>query len=188
MSVWEIILLGAALAMDCLAVSVAKGVSAGKLYPASALMMALSFGLFQAGMPLVGYFAGSCFASFISRFAPWIALVLLGFIGGKMIKEHFEDDAEGENKSGSDYGFLTIIVLSVATSIDALATGLIFVGNPSSMYLAVLIIGIFSFVFSFGGTLAGVFLGTRFRFPAELVGGVILVCIGLKIFISSFIA
>lgn len=192
MSIFEIILLGIALAMDCFAVSLAKGISAGKLYCARILLMALLFGLFQAGMPLIGYFAGVRFAGAIASVAPWIALALLGFIGGKMIVEYFkernsgEDDSAPEDAAGVDYSLKTLMVLSVATSIDALATGLLFVGfSAAKLAVAVTIIGVCSFVFSLLGTFAGVFVGKHFKFPAELLGGLILVGIGLKIWIEG---
>lgn len=184
MGILELILLGVGLAMDCFAVSLAKGMAAGKLNLWPAVVMALFFGIFQAGMPLIGYFAGSYFASLIARIAPWVALVLLGFIGGKMVKEHFSPE---EEEADNDYGLRTILVLAVATSIDALATGLIFVGQSDVLPLAVSIIGICSFVFSMAGTLIGVFAGSRFKFPANLIGGLILIGIGLKIWINNFL-
>lgn len=181
MSFIEILLLGIGLAMDCFAVSLSKGIAARKFYPAS-LVMALFFGVFQAGMPLIGYLAGEYFSTFVQKFAPWIALLLLAFIGGKMIKEHFSEDGES---ASADYRFLTIIIMSVATSIDALATGLIFVGQPGVIWLAVSVIGVCSVLFSLLGTLLGVFVGARFKFPAELVGGIILIGIGLKIWVEA---
>lgn len=186
MSILEIILLGIGLAMDCFAVSTAKGLAAKKFHTAGALTMALFFGLFQAGMPLIGYYAGVHFASFIASVAPWIALALLGFIGGKMIKEHFGPD-DAEDHADADYRFRTIIILSVATSIDALATGLLFVGEEGRIWLAVGTIGIFSLLLSLTGTLLGVFAGRKFRFPAELAGGIILIGIGLKIWVEGII-
>lgn len=182
MGIVELILLGVGLAMDCFAVSLAKGMAAGRLRFWPAAVMALFFGLFQAGMPLAGYFAGSYFASLIARIAPWVALVLLGFIGGKMVKEHFSPEEEAAD---NDYSIRTILVLAIATSIDALATGLIFVGQSSVLPLALSIIGVCSFAFSMAGTLIGVFAGSRFRFPANLFGGLILIGIGLKIWIEG---
>lgn len=194
MGIIEIILLGVALAMDCFSVSISKGLVARKLYLKGALTMALFFGLFQAGMPLIGYFAGTFFAAFVQSFAPWIALGLLGYIGGKMVWEHFHPDTDEDDVAESlsenvskVYSFGTVLVLSVATSIDALASGLIFVGNPSAMITAVIIIGSCSYVFSIAGTLIGVFVGRRFKFPAELVGGLILIGIGLKIFLEGML-
>lgn len=184
MTIIEIILLGIGLAMDCFAVSLSKGIAARRLNTSGALLMALLFGLFQAGMPLIGYYAGVHWTEAISKIAPWVALILLGFIGGKMIKEHFE---EGEEHADADYRVRTLLVLSVATSIDALATGLVFIGQSATIWLAIAVIGVCSFIFSLAGTLIGVFVGGRFKFPAELIGGLILVGIGLKIWIESFL-
>lgn len=177
------LLLGVGLAMDCFAVSLSKGIAARRFVSAS-ILMAVLFGVFQAGMPLIGYFAGEYFSSFVQKFAPWIALVLLAYIGGKMVWEHFSE-SDDEEHADADYGLKTLLIMSVATSIDALATGLIFVGQPEVIWIAVLIIGICSFVFSLGGTLLGVFVGSRFKFPAELIGGLILIGIGLKIWIEG---
>ncbi len=186
MGITEIILLGIGLAMDCFAVSVSKGIAARKFYPMGAIMMALFFGIFQAGMPLGGYFAGVYFAEFISKIAPWLALALLGFIGGKMVYEHFSEDED--EHADADYGIRTVIILSIATSIDALATGIIFVDKPQNvLWMAVSVIGICSFLFSMAGTLVGVFMGRKFNFPAELVGGLILIGIGLKIWIENIL-
>lgn len=189
MSFGEILLLGVGLAMDCLAVSLSKGISARKLYPLRSLLMAVFFGLFQAGMPLIGYFAGSYFVEFISKVAPWLALVLLGFIGGKMIFEFVkaEDSDEDDVAKVEDYSLTTILVLAVATSIDALATGVLFVGHQEVLWLAVGIIGLCSLFFSLLGTYVGVTAGRTFTFPAELVGGLILIGIGLKIWIEGVI-
>lgn len=184
MGILELILLGVGLAMDCFAVSLAKGMAAGKLRLWPAIVMALFFGIFQAGMPMIGYFAGLYFASLIAEIAPWVAFVLLGFIGGKMLKEHFCPE---EEEADNDYTIRTILILAVATSIDALATGLIFVGQSEVLPLAISIIGICSFLFSMAGTLIGVFAGSRFKFPANLVGGLILIGIGLKIWIQGLL-
>lgn len=189
MSFWEILLLGVALSMDCFAVSLSKGICARRLYPSRALLMAVLFGLFQAGMPLIGYYAGNYFIAYISRVIPWVALILLGFIGGKMIYEFVKkvnsDEDEDENAKVGDYSLSTILVLAVATSIDALATGVVFVGHPECLFLAVWVIGLCSLVFSLLGTFAGTTVGRAFSFPAELVGGLILVGIGLKIWVTG---
>ena len=184
MGITDIVFLGIGLAMDCFAVSLSKGMAANKLYLSKALFMALVFGLFQAGMPLIGYWAGSVFADFIGRIAPWLALILLGFIGGRMIKEHFS--SKGKCETGSaDYGLGTVLMLAVATSIDALATGLVFVGGETGIWLAISVIGVCSFAFSLLGTFLGVCAGRKFCFPANLVGGLILVGIGLKIWVEG---
>ena len=184
MTILELILLGIGLAMDCFAVSLSKGIAARKFYPTGLLITALFFGLFQAGMPLIGYLAGTYFASLIAKVAPWIALALLGFIGGKMVKEHFSEN-DDEDHADADYTLKTIVILAVATSIDALATGLLFVNASEILWTAVAIIGICSFLFSVLGTTIGVTIGSRFRFPAELIGGLILIGIGLKIWIEG---
>lgn len=191
MNFWEILLLGVGLAMDCLAVSLSKGISAGKLYPMRTLLMAVLFGLFQAGMPLIGYFAGSYFVKLISKVAPWIALILLGFIGGKMILEFVKEKNSDMNDytagNVEHYSLSTLLVLAVATSIDALATGVLFVGHPEILWLAVGVIGLCSLFFSLLGTYVGVTAGRTFNFPAELVGGLILIGIGLKIWLEGVI-
>lgn len=186
MSILEIILLGIGLAMDCFAVSISTGLSYGKFNGKGASVMAASFGIFQAGMPLVGYLAGSIFSSFISRVAPWVALLMLEFIGGKMVVEHFSDK-KGESVKRADYSIGTILALSVATSIDALATGVLFVGMGGTIWSAIAIIGACSFIFSFSGTAIGVFAGKKFSFPSELLGGLILIGIGLKIWLEGII-
>lgn len=186
MSLFEIILLGVGLAMDCFAVSLSKGIAARRYFPYKSLYMALSFGLFQAGMPLIGYFAGNVFASSISKIAPWIALILLGWIGGKMVWEHFSP-SDADDHADADYSIKTILILSVATSIDALATGVLFVGEGQTIWLAIGIIGLCSFFFSKLGTVIGASLGSRFRFPAELFGGLILIGIGLKIWLEGIL-
>ena len=190
MSLIEIILLGIGLAMDCFAVSLSKGIAARKLYAAGAATMAVFFGLFQAGMPLIGYFAGVHFASFISRVAPWIALVLLGFIGGKMIWEHFSPDDDDEH-ADADYRFGTVVVLSVATSIDAFAVGISFamsgdfttgriagaVATIAAVTAAAAVLGLR------GGRRIGDLLGPR----CNLIGGCVLIAIGIRILIGHLI-
>ncbi len=168
--------------MDCFAVSITKGITSGKAQWGNALLMALLFGLFQGGMPLIGFFAGVAFTEQIARFDHWIALVLLGFIGGKMIWESLHEDEEVEEHR--DFSFQTLLVLAIATSIDALATGIIFVPTPEVLWLAVGVIALVSFCFSIGGYWIGVVCGKRFHFNVELLGGIILIGIGLKIFLE----
>ncbi len=168
--------------MDCFAVSITKGITSGKAQWGNALLMALLFGLFQGGMPLIGFFAGVAFTEQIARFDHWIALVLLGFIGGKMIWESLHEDEEVEEHR--DFSFQTLLVLAIATSIDALATGIIFVPTPEVLWLAVSVIALVSLCFSIGGYWIGVVCGKRFRFNVELLGGIILIGIGLKIFLE----
>jgi putative Mn2+ efflux pump MntP len=147
------------------------------------MLMALLFGIFHAGMPLIGYFTGSFFASFFERFSPWIALALLGFIGGKMIYDSVKD--EGEEVHVADFSFWGLLSLAFATSMDTLATGVIFIPHPEVLWLAVAIIALTCFVFSMTGFILGHIVGTRLRINVNILGGVILILIGVKIFIEG---
>lgn len=188
MGFFDIILLSIGLAMDCFAVSISKGFGTDIHNRASLrwdrpMLMAVLFGVFQAGMPLIGYFVGTVFTAFFKTYAPWIALGLLAFIGGKMIWESFHEDLEERNST--DWSLNTLLSLSVATSIDALATGVIFIPVPEILGWALLIIALCCFIFSVVGYLIGVFVGTKFKLNVELIGGIILVLIGLKICIEG---
>ena len=177
MNWFTIILIAVGLAMDCFAVSIAQGLSAQqRIERPRPVLMALLFGLFQGGMPLIGYFAGSVFANFFKVHAPWIALVLLAFIGGKMIWESFQ---ETKKKAGWRWAYL--LMLAVATSIDALATGVIFIPVPEKVWIGIAIIGLVSFVFSIAGFIIGKRIGKRFHVNMELIGGLVLIGIGIKI-------
>ncbi len=190
MDIISIILIAIGLAMDCFAVSITQGIRSHTLCAGSnkrlknmgALWMALLFGLFQGGMPLIGFFAGVAFTEQIARFDHWIALVLLGLIGGKMIWESLHEDEKVEEHS--DFSFRTLLLLAIATSIDALATGIIFVPTPDVLWLAVGVIALVSFGFAICGYWIGVVCGKRFHFNVELLGGIILIAIGAKIFIE----
>jgi putative Mn2+ efflux pump MntP len=147
--------------------------------------MALLFGVFHAGMPLIGYFTGSFFTAFFERFAPWIALALLGFIGGKMIYDAVKDD--GEEVHVADFSFFGLLSLAFATSMDTLATGVIFIPYPKVLWLAVAIIALTCFVFSMAGFILGHIVGTRLRINVNILGGVILILIGIKIFLEGIL-
>ena len=177
MDLISIILIAIGLAMDCFAVSITQGLSVqkGTEHPRP-VWMALLFGLFQGGMPLIGYYAGSIFANFFKVYAPWIALALLVFIGGKMIWESFH---EQEKKNGWRWTYL--LALAVATSIDALATGVIFIPVPEKVWIGIAIIGLVSFLFSIAGFIIGTQIGKRFHVNMELIGGIVLIGIGIKI-------
>ena len=186
MSLLTIILLAVGLAMDCFAVSVCKGLTSPHGYVPryiKPLLMALLFGVFHAGMPLIGYFAGSLFASFFERFAPWIALVLLGFIGGKMIYDSLK--ADNQEAHLADFSFLSLLSLAFATSMDTLATGVIFIPHPEVLWLAVGVIALTCFLFSFTGFVIGHLVGARLRMNVTILGGVILILIGVKIFVEG---
>ncbi len=183
MDIFSIILIAIGLAMDCFAVSITKGITSPKRQWRKALLMAFLFGLFQGGMPLIGFFAGVAFTEQISRVDHWIALLLLGFIGGKMIWESLHEHDE-ESETHNDFSLKTLFLLAVATSIDALATGIIFVPTPAIIWQAVSVIALVSFVCSIVGYLIGIVFGKRFHFNVEFLGGIILLAIGIKIFIE----
>lgn len=186
MSIIELFLLGIGLAMDCLAISIAGSIAYGKYNWRRIFLIALFFGGFQGLMPLIGWGAGVGFSGFIDRYDHWIALAILGFIGGKMIAEGFSGDEEPKY---TPYGSLKMLVLlSIADSIDALATGLLFVSFPAwLLVVAVLIIAAMSFIFSIFGCVIGIEFGKRFRVNVNLIGGIILIAIGLKIFIEGIL-
>lgn len=173
--------------MDCFAVSVCKGLTSPHGYVpryVKPMLMALLFGVFHAGMPLIGYFTGSFFASFFERFAPWIALALLGFIGGKMIYDSLHDDDEAHL---ADFSFWGLLSLAFATSMDTLATGVIFIPHPEVLWLAVGVIAATCFVFSMTGFVLGHIVGARLRVNVNIFGGVILILIGVKIFLEGIL-
>ncbi|MCM1055839.1 MAG: manganese efflux pump MntP family protein [Bacteroides sp.] len=189
----ELLLLSVGLAMDAFAVSIGNGLAMKKNDPKAALAIALSFGLFQALMPTAGYFLGSAFETVISRFDHYIALVFLGFIGGKMIFDGIKELRE--SKSGKEDGnggekpfklsFGELMIQSVATSIDALIVGVSFAALPNvSIWTAVLLIGLITFTISLVGVFSGKKFGQLLGSRAEIFGGLILVGIGLKVFIE----
>ena len=181
MGVAELLLLSIGLAMDAFAVSVCKGISMKKMNWKKAIIIGLYFGGFQALMPTIGYFLGSAFQSLITSIDHWIAFILLGIIGGGMIKESFEDDKENVN---DDVGFKTMIILAIATSIDALAVGITFAFFNVNLILAVSLIGIITFIISVIGTKIGNRFGDKYERKAEMVGGIILIFLGIKILLE----
>ena len=187
MDLFSIILMAIGLAMDCFAVSISKGLAVGNSKDDSqqrgrVLLMATLFGLFQGGMPLLGYWGGTLFASFFSRYAPWVALGLLSFLGGKMIVEAMH---EQKKKPNADFSVKTLLTLSVATSIDALATGVVFIPVPEQLWRGVGIIALVSWLFALLGYVIGKTAGKRLHVNVGIVGGVILIAIGIKIFVES---
>ncbi|MBR1877381.1 MAG: manganese efflux pump [Paludibacteraceae bacterium] len=186
MDLISIILLAVGLAMDCFAISIAQGLATDihdHLHRPKPALMALLFGVFQGGMPLISYYAGGLFCDFFHTFAPWIALILLGFIGGKMIWE--SQQKREQTSQTAEWGIGRLLLLAVATSIDALATGVILIPYPESLWTAVMVIGLTSMLLSVAGYLIGMFAGERFHMNATLIGGLILVAIGLKIWIEG---
>jgi len=183
----DIWLLAVALAMDCLTVSIVSGVIVRRIFLALVLRLAFLFGAFQALMPLAGWLATKHFSEALESIDHWIAFGLLTFIGGKMIKESFEDEHE---HTFDPQRLSTQLLLAVATSIDALAVGISFAcvgyNTLNSLLWPLIIIGVVSFTFSVTGYLLGVRFGRRIerRLKPELLGGVILLVIGIKILLS----
>ncbi|AGB03071.1 manganese efflux pump MntP [Methanoregula formicica] len=180
------VLIGIALAMDCLAVSLAIGTSTKANLLKTALIIALCFGSFQAGMTLVGWAAGTGLTVFIAGFDHWVAFILLAVIGAKMIHEGLETGEEEEKIS--NLAFVPVMLLSFATSIDALAVGVSFAFLHMDVLMPALIIGIVAFIFSCAGVLSGIQLKSVLGKRIEIAGGLILIAIGLNILLSHMIA
>lgn len=183
MQLYELILISAALAMDACAVSICKGLSMRKLNYVHGLVISLSFGFFQALMPAVGWVLGSRFEKYIVSTDHWIAFILLGFLGTKMLIEAFAQDEEIIKKE-SMLDLKELFILSVATSIDALAAGITFACLDVNIISSVLIIGILTFAFCFIGVIVGNKFGSRYKSKAEIAGGTVLILIGLKILLE----
>ena len=179
MHIAEILILAVGVSMDAFAVSICKGLSVCKVRPRHAGLTAVWFGGFQALMPLIGYFAGVAFADIVSSVDHWIAFVLLGIIGGKMVKESFEKDECC--CTDPDFSFRTMLAMAVATSIDALAVGVSLAFLKANIWSAVLIIGLTTGAFSAAGIYIGNIFGNRYKSKAEFAGGLILILIGAKI-------
>lgn len=184
MGIIELLVTAAALAMDCTAVSVAGGLAARKHNLALgrlAVEMSLLFGLFQGGMLALGYVAALGFSDWLSAVDHWIAFGLLSIIGGKMIWEFFEEEKEEEPEKAFGFTLRARLMLAVATSIDAMAVGVSFSLLDASLIGAAAVVALMSFAFSLPAFFVGNRLGHHFAGRAELVGGLVLVGIGLKI-------
>ncbi len=184
----EILLTGVALAMDAFAVSICKGIKMPKLRKLHIVIIALFFGGFQMLMPLIGWLLGSQFVQYISKFDHWIAFALLAFIGIKMAVESFKHDDECCCKDEEKLDLKELLVLAIATSIDALAVGITFALYPDINILpSISIIGIVTFIICAGGVVIGHKFGAKFKSKAELLGGIVLVLIGLKLLIEGLL-
>ena len=188
MTLLEIFLIGIGLSMDAFAVAICKGLAMpDKVDRKGALLIALYFGVFQAVMPALGWLLGSQFARYVTQMAPWIAFVLLAWIGGSMIRESRAPEGE-EQPSDGQVRHRELFVLAIATSIDALAVGVTFsmVELSVSVWLAVTLIGCTTFLISLCGVFVGNVFGARYKGKAEFVGGAILILIGVKILLEHF--
>ena len=177
----ELILLAVGLSMDAFAVSICKGLSIQTLRLRHALTVGAWFGAFQALMPTVGYLLGSAFADRIEAVDHWIAFALLALIGGNMIREALGHEEEETDPSLAP---LAMLLLAVATSIDALAVGVTFAFLRVNILWAVSLIGVCTFAISAVGVKIGNVFGARYKSRAELAGGAVLVLIGLKILLE----
>ena len=199
MSAWEIALIGAALAMDAVAVSMAGGMAEPRMNMGKALAMAFTFALFQFAMPLIGYYCGYAFSSIVERIAPWLSFFLLLLIGGKMIADCVKELREKRSPElirpmlfphnpPRRSAFLgRLIAQGVATSLDALAVGVTLLaaqtseGLPFSVFVCAAVIGAVTFALSFAGVQIGRKAGDKFADTAGLFGGTVLIAIGIKL-------
>lgn len=187
MNIGQMFLLGVGMAMDASAVSMTNGLVESKMKKSKMFLIAFAFGFFQFAMPMIGYFTGSIFKDFLTQFTSWVALILLSFIGGKMLIEGIKH-SNFETCENTALTLKGLLIQSIATSIDALTIGLIFVGwKTSRAFLAGGIIGIVTFVLSYICIIIGKKFGDKLSNKAEIIGGIILILIGLKTFIEYLI-
>lgn len=183
MDIFSIVLIAFGLAMDCFAISITSGMTVEKARIRDAAKMGLFFGLFQAGMPVLGWLAGSGLAELVSGVDHWIVLGILGFIGSKMIYEAVKK--EEDLKKINPFGIYVLLIFSIATSIDALAVGVSFAFLGVTIIIPVIVIGAVTLLLSFIGVFAGDRFGQIFKNKVKILGGLILIGIGLKIFIED---
>lgn len=186
MSIIEIVILAVSLSTDAFAVALCKGLALKKINLKNCLIVGAWFGSFQGLMPLVGYLLGSTFADKITAIDHWIAFVLLALIGGNMIRESLSKDEEACDDSLS---FKTMLVMAIATSIDALAVGVSFAFtefNPHwFVYIAFILIAVITCILSGTGVKIGNIFGTKYKSKAEFSGGAILIVLGIKILLEG---
>ena len=185
MSLLELFILSVGLSMDAFAVAICKGLGMRRATLKNACLVGLYFGLFQAGMPLIGYLLGRQFAGYITDYDHWIAFGLLVFLGLRMIKEAFDKKEEEACECGqADLRCRVMLVLAVATSIDALAVGVSLAFLQVDILPAVCLIGLITFLLSIAGVKIGNVFGVKYKSKAEVAGGMILIAIGLKILLE----
>ena len=184
MTFWEIFLLAVGLSMDAFAVSICKGLSIKKAGIKEGCICGAWFGGFQALMPLIGFFLGTLFADAIISYDHWVAFGLLAIIGINMLKEALSGEEECES-CGCDLSFKHMLVMAIATSIDALAVGIsLAMAGDVNIWVAIVLIGITTFVLSGAGVKIGNIFGSRFEKKAQIAGGVILILLGIKILLE----
>lgn len=180
MNFLEFFMIAVGLSMDAFAVSICKGLSLPKMKWKYAIVTGLYFGGFQALMPFLGYLLGANFQDMIRSIDHWIAFILLGVIGGNMIKESRKEIEQMD----ASFGIRAMLPLAIATSIDALAVGVGFAFLQVDILPAVCLIGIVTFVFSLAGIQIGNVFGARYKARAEVIGGIILILMGCKILLE----
>ena len=182
MALWSVFFVALGVSADAFAVALGKGLHMRRFNVRNALVIAVAFGLFQGVMPVIGWFLGTQFASYITGIDHWVAFVLLGLIGGKMLWEAFSnpEDTEIDDR----LKLRELLVLSVATSVDALAVGLSFAFLAISITETAALIAATTFVLTFAGIVIGHRAGVKFRRPAEIAGGLILILIGTRILLD----
>lgn len=182
MSIIELFILAVGLSMDAFAVAICKGLSVSRVTLKHSTVTGAWFGGFQALMPAVGFLLGSTFQEYITNIDHWIAFVMLGAIGVNMIREAVSSE---DDEASCDFGFKTMFLMAVATSIDALAVGITFALLPEvNIIAAVLFIGVTTFILSAIGVKIGNIFGAKYKSKAEILGGAILIILGLKILLE----
>lgn len=185
MGIGTLLLLAVGLSMDACAVSICKGLAMKKATLKEGAICGIWFGGFQALMPLIGFFLGSLFAQAIEAVDHWIAFVLLGFIGIGMLKEAFSKCEDCQAEENADLSFKTMLVMAIATSIDALAVGIsLAMAGDVNILVAVALIGAITFILSCLGVKIGSIFGSRFERKAQAAGGIILILLGVKILLE----
>ena len=182
MGIIELLVIAIGLSADAFSVSVCKGLASGQKKIHTSLICGIWFGLFQAAMPLAGYYLGGTFAGYITKIGHWVAFAILVLIGLNMIRESRGE--EDDREKNSTLNAATMLILAVATSIDALAVGVSFAFLNVRIISSVIIIGCTTFVLSFAGGCLGNLLGARFRKQAQLIGGIILIAVAVRILIG----
>ncbi len=182
MSTITLLIISISLAMDCFAISFASGLIVKKIRLIHAVRIAFFFGLFQAGMPIIGWTLGTGLKNYIQDFDHWIAFILLSYIGLKMVYESIKEDAD--DVQFNPLLWKTLLTLSVATSIDALIIGFSFAVLDVNLFYAVSLIGIITFILSMIGLYLGIKFGNKIKLPMETIGGIVLYVIGAKILIE----
>ena len=197
MQIWELILIGAALAMDAVAVGMTNGMVEPRMKWWKMLLVAGAYALFQFMMPVIGYYGGNLFSTIVEKIAPWLSFALLAFIGGKMIVDcilEMRKKKKGEEvEEHKPLGAGKLLLQAVATSLDALAVGVTLLavettsGLPMSAVWCSVVIGVITFVLVLPAVFIGKKAGDKFADKAEILGGIVLIAIGIKILVEAFL-